>query len=116
MSLYTAFVSGKLTIEQSNSRLIMKQYNNFWIGFLPGLLAPIVFMWLYVERFFPGSSNLFEIVGHIYPSELLGQMLMLSVMPNLGFVFLFYKSDSFRLAAGIMVAAMPYFIACFFMM
>jgi len=37
-------------------------------------------------------------------------------MPNLVFVFVFYKTEGFKLASGILMGAMPYFIASIFML
>ena len=89
----------------------MQRFNHFLYGFIPGLLFPILFMWLYLNRFYPGDDSFFETLKQLFPSVLFGKILLLSVMPNLGFVFVFYKSDSFKIATGILLSAMPYFIA-----
>ena len=94
----------------------MKRFNHFLYGFIPGLLLPIAFMWLYLNKFYPIDLPFLEIIKHLYPSILLGKIFLLSVMPNLGFVFVFYKSDSFKIASGILMGAMPYFIASIFML
>lgn len=94
----------------------MKRYNKFLYGFVPGLLLPILFMWLYLIKFYPGDFSFGEILRQLYPSVLMGKILLLSVMPNLGLVFVFYKSDSFKIATGVLTAAMPYFIACILML
>ncbi len=89
----------------------MQRFNHFLYGFIPGLLFPILFMWVYLNRFYQGEDSFFVILKHLFPSVLFGKILLLSVMPNLGFVFVFYKSDSFKIATGILLSAMPYFIA-----
>jgi len=94
----------------------MKQFNHFFYGFIPGLIIPVLFMWFYVDQFFPGGTDFIELVVKLFPSELLGKMLLLGIMPNLGFVFVLYKTESYKMAAGLLVAALPYFIACFSMM
>jgi len=94
----------------------MKRFNHFLYGFIPGLLLPIAFMWLYLDRLYPVDLPFLEIIKQLYPSILLGKIFLLSVMPNLGFVFVFYKSDSFKIASGILMGAMPYFIASIFML
>ena len=94
----------------------MKRYNHFLYGFIPGILLPIAFMWLYLDRLYPVDLPFLEIIKQLYPSILLGKIFLLSVMPNLGFVFVFYKSDSFKIASGILMGAMPYFIASIFML
>jgi hypothetical protein len=94
----------------------MKRYNHFLYGLIPGLLLPIAFMWLYLDRFYPIDLPFLLIIKQLYPSILLGKVLLLSVMPNLGFVFVFYKSDSFKIATGLLMGAMPYFIASIMML
>jgi len=94
----------------------MKRYNHFLYGFVPGLLLPIAFMWIYLDRFYPNDLPFLEIIKQLYPSILLGKIFLLSVMPNLGFVFVFYKSDSFKIATGLMMGAMPYLIASIMML
>lgn len=101
---------------QINKSTNMKRFNHFLYGFVPGLIFPAVFMWVYLLRFYPGEFAFWEILEQLYPSVLMGKILLLSVMPNLGLVFVFYKSDSFKLATGVLTAAMPYFIACILML
>jgi hypothetical protein len=94
----------------------MARFNHFLYGLVPGLLLPLVFMWVYLNRFYPGNLSFFETLKLLYPGVLLGKLLLLSVMPNLVLVFMFYKSDSFKIATGVLVGGMPYFIASIFML
>ncbi len=94
----------------------MARFNHFLYGLVPGLLLPLVFMWLYLNRFYPGNLSFFETLKLLYPGVLLGKLLLLSVMPNLVLVFVFYKSDSFKIATGVLLGGMPYFIASIFML
>ena len=96
--------------------LKMARFNHFIYGFIPGLFIPIGFIWVYLNRFFPGDSSFLETIRQLYPGFILGKLLLLSVMPNLGLVFVFYKSDSFKLATGVMMGGIPYFIASIFML
>lgn len=94
----------------------MKRFDRFLYGFIPGIILPVLFMWVYVDRFYPGDFTFWEIIKQIYPSALLGKLLLLSVTPNLAFVFVFYKSDSFKIATGVLLSAMPYFIGSILML
>jgi hypothetical protein len=94
----------------------MQQFNKFLYGFVPGILLPVAFMWIYLNRFYPGDFTFIESLKQLYPSVLFGKILLLSVMPNLVFVFIFYKSDSFKIATGMLLGAMPYFIGSIFML
>ncbi len=94
----------------------MYRFNRFFYGFIPGILLPLLFLWLYLSRFYPADIPILEIVKQLFPSVMLGKLLLLSIMPNLIGVFIFYKQDSFRLGIGMMIGALPYLIAAMFMM
>lgn len=93
-----------------------KKFDNFFLGFVPGMLIPVIFLWVYLSKFYPQDISFIEIIQKIYPSILMGKLLLLSVMPNLALVFVFYKQDTFKIAAGILISAMPYLIPSFFML
>lgn len=94
----------------------IEKFNNFWYGFVPGFFVPPLFIWLYLNQFSPFGSGFFDTIKLLYPSALLGKILLLSAFPNLAFMFVFYKTDSFKLAAGILSAGMPYLISSFFLL
>ncbi len=94
----------------------MERFNHFLYGFIPGLILPVLFMWVYLNRFYPGDLTFLETMKQLYPGVILGKLLLLSIMPDLLFVFVFYKSDSFKIATGMMIGAMPYFISSIFML
>ena len=94
----------------------IERYNHFFYGFIPGLILPVLFMWVYLNRLYPADLSFFETLKQLYPGMMLGKLLLLSIMPNLLFVFLFYKTEGFKLAAGILIGGMPYFIASIFML
>ena len=54
-----------------------------------------------------------EIIKEIFPGVLMGKRLLLSVIPNLLLVYLFYTLDSFKLAVGMITGAMIYLIPSF---
>ena len=88
----------------------MARFDKFLYGFIPGLVIPVVFMWVYLYRFFPVDSGFVDALQRLYPTALFPKLLLLSVMPNLVLVFVLYKRDAFKIATGVMVSAMPYFI------
>ena len=94
----------------------MKRFNYFLYGFIPGLILPVLFMWVYLNRFYPEDLTFIETLKQLYPGVLLGKILLLSIMPNLVIVFIFYKSEGFKIASGMLLGGMPYFIASIFML
>ena len=47
---------------------------------------------------------------------MLGKLLLLSIMPNLVGVFIFYKQDNFKLGIGMITGALPYLVGAMFML
>jgi len=94
----------------------MERFNHFLYGFIPGLILPVLFMWVYLNRFYPADISFFETIKQLYPGILLGKLLLLSIMPNLIIVFIFYKTEGFKIASGMLLGGMPYFIASIFML
>lgn len=94
----------------------MERFNRFIYGFLVGLLLPFLFMWLYLALLYPGYEDLGRTLSLLFPGVLFAKMLMLSTLPNLLLTFVFYKSDSFKIAIGSLSGAMPYLIASLFML
>ena len=94
----------------------MKRFNYFPIGLVIGLILPALFIWAYVARFYPSDESVGQIIKNLYPSVVLGKLLMLSIVPDLAVVFLFYKQDSFRVAGGIMMGAILYLISAIIIM
>ncbi|MDR3652054.1 MAG: hypothetical protein P4L34_03690 [Paludibacter sp.] len=94
----------------------MERFNHFLYGFIPGLIMPVLFMWVYLNRLYPADLSFVETLKQLYPGIILGKLLLLSTMPNLLLVFVFYKSDSFKIATGVLLGGMPYFISSIFML
>ncbi len=94
----------------------MRNHNRFLYGFFPGIVIPALFIWAYISRFYPVDLPIYEVIIRLFPSVMLGKILLLSIIPNLVGLFIFYKQDSFRLAIGIMVGAIPYLITSMFML
>jgi len=96
--------------------MTLEKINKFQYGFITGLILPALFIWLYLNRFYPRDIPVTEIIRELYPGILLGKLLLLSAIPNLLLVYVFYKQDSFKFATGLITAAMPYLIPGFFML
>jgi len=94
----------------------MERFNHFLYGFVPGIILPVLFMWVYLNRFYPADLSFLETLKQLYPGVLLGKILLLSIMLNLVIVFVFYKSEGFKIASGMLLGGMPYFIASIFML
>ena len=86
----------------------MDRFDRYWIGIVLGLLLPAVVCFVYIDLmnlWYPLQSLQFHAGG------ILSKLLMVSVFPDLALIFVFYTTDTWRLAKGVLVGAMPYILA-----
>ncbi len=86
----------------------MERFDKYWIGIVFGLLMPTVFCLLYIQAmnlWYPLQTLQF---GY---GSLLNKMLLVSVFPDLAFIYVFYTLDTWKIAKGILIGAMPYILA-----
>lgn len=86
----------------------MDRFDRYWIGILVGLVLPAAFALTYIEvmnLWYPLQTLQFEAGG------VLSKLLLVSVFPDLALLFVFYTTDTWRLAKGVLVGAMPYILA-----
>ena len=86
----------------------MDRFDRYWIGILVGLVLPAAFALTYIEvmnLWYPLQTLQFVAAG------VLSKLLLVSVFPDLALLFVFYTTDTWRLAKGVLVGAMPYILA-----
>ena len=86
----------------------MDRFDRYWIGILIGLLIPAIFALVYIEvmnLWYPLQTLQFQAGG------VLSKLLFVSVFPDLALIFVFYTTDTWRLAKGVLCGAMPYILA-----
>lgn len=86
----------------------MDRFDRYWIGILVGFLIPAVFGLTYIEvmnLWYPLQTLQFQAGG------VLRKLLLVSVFPDLALIFVFYTTDTWRLAKGVLCGAMPYILA-----
>lgn len=83
------------------------RYDKYWIGIVTGLLLPALFCAVYLENF-----HLWEVLSTFGDgsSTILQKLFLLSVFPNIAFIFVFYEVDLWKIAKGLLIGAMPYLI------
>ena len=73
-----------------------------------GLLLPAAFGLTYIEvmnLWYPLKTLQFEAGG------VMSKLLLVSAFPDLALLFVFYTTDTWRLAKGVLIGAMPYILA-----
>lgn len=86
----------------------MDRFDRYWIGIVLGLSLPAVVCFVYIDLmnlWYPLQTLQFHAGG------ILSKLLMVSVFPDLALIFVFYTTDTWRLAKGVLVGAMPYILA-----
>lgn len=86
----------------------MDRFDRYWIGIVVGLILPAVVCFVYIDLmnlWYPLQTLQFHAGG------ILSKLLMVSVFPDLALIFVFYTTDTWRLAKGVLVGAMPYILA-----
>ena len=86
----------------------MDRFDRYWIGILLGLILPAAFGLIYIDLmglWHPLRSLQFD------AGSILNKLLLVSVFPDMALIFLFYTTDTWRLAKGVLVGTMPYLLA-----
>lgn len=86
----------------------MDRFDRYWIGILLGLILPAAFGLIYIDLmglWYPLRSLQFD------AGSILNKLLLVSVFPDMALIFLFYTTDTWRLAKGVLVGTMPYLLA-----
>ncbi len=86
----------------------MDRFDRYWIGIVVGLIIPAAFALTYIEvmnLWYPLRTLQFQVGG------VMNKLLMVSVFPDLALLFVFYTTDTWRLAKGVLIGALPYILA-----
>jgi hypothetical protein len=91
-----------------------QKLDKYWVGILLGLVLPAAVGWGYVERF--NLWYTFEAFDWNLMRPILGRICQVGVFPNMALLFVFYTLEWWKLAKGVLLAAVPYLIASIFFM
>ena len=86
-----------------------QRLDKYWLGILLGLVLPALVGYGYIGRF--NLWYTFEAFDWDLMRPILGKICQLGVFPNLALLFVFYTLEWWKLAKGILFAALPYMIA-----
>lgn len=87
---------------------MLDRIDKYWLGILFGLLLPTTFGLLYIDQ-----MNLWYALQtfQFQMGAVLNKLLLVSIFPDLAFIFVFYQLNTWRFAKGILIGAMPYVLA-----
>lgn len=86
----------------------MEKIDKYWVGILIGLAAPLLFGWLYVEKFHLYDA-LMALRFHAGP--MLGKLCIVAAFPDMALLFLFYAMDTWKAAKGVLLGMLPFVVA-----
>jgi hypothetical protein len=78
------------------------------------LLLPTLVGCAYIERF--NLWYTFKAFDWDLMRPILGQICQVGIFPNLAIIFVFYTLETWRLAKGALIGALPYIVASFGLM
>lgn len=79
-----------------------------------GLALPALIGYIYIERF--NLWYTFEAFNMDLMGGILGRIVQVGIFPNLALLFVFYTMELWKLAKGVLIAALPYLIASIILM
>ena len=91
-----------------------KVNDRFLTGFIPGLIMPLMGVYIYFLLFF-SYMGLAGFIKHIFKNNLIVSVISLGTILNLAVFFLFYQFEKDHSAKGVIGATFIYaFIVLFF--
>ena len=87
--------------------LAPSKYNKIWLGFIIGLLIPIIFFFASYVLFF-NHFTLGEYITNTFQFKLLSAITSLCVIPNLLLFFIFIWTNRLLSARGVLMSTIFY--------
>lgn len=78
------------------------------------MILPALVGYVYIERF--NLWYTFETFEWNLMRPIVGQICQVGIFPNLAIIFIFYTLETWRLAKGVLIGALPYIVASFGLM
>jgi len=93
----------------------VKQLDQFWVGFVLSLIMPVVFGLVFFHTAYKGDTSMWEALRLTiqWRLPLFGKLILLSIVPDLGALFLFYNAEYWKACRGVIVATALFFILSF---
>ncbi|MBR1923004.1 MAG: hypothetical protein IJ838_04560 [Paludibacteraceae bacterium] len=86
----------------------MERLDKYWIGIVVGLILPAVVGYIYIDTY-----NLYYALSTfgLALGKTLSKLLIVSVFPDMAFIFVFYAADMWKVSKGLLIGAFPYLLA-----
>jgi hypothetical protein len=84
-----------------------EKWNQTWLGFIPGIIVPLVTFYL-IYLSLSEDQSIIEYYNKLASTHVLTKFLSLTVVPNLLLFFIFIWLDFLKTARGVLGATMFY--------
>ena len=103
-------------IEENKTKGFMqKPVVQFFVAVLVGLVVPLIFAAIFYKSFYYGDDRLGDVLEFFRVSNVLTNLILISMVPNFIAVFLLNMFDKWHYLRGVFVSIMIYLCIAFFM-
>lgn len=88
--------------------VMMKKFNNFWVGFISGVIIPVIFVYLFIGFRYSGELSPWELIQKLYRVRGLTSLLAIAVLPNLILFYLYLHKEYWTGGKGVIMAVLIY--------
>ncbi len=86
----------------------MEKVNKFYIGFVAGVVIPLVFVYVFVGLRYHGELNLWQLLVRLYELRGLTALIAVAALPNLILFYFFLNKEYWEGGKGIIAAVLVY--------
>lgn len=86
----------------------LSRWDKFWIGFLPGLLFPPLFMMVYVKLNQGVDVSFYDYLMEMIHARIFSALVAVSAIVNLIFFLFYMQKEYWRSGRGVLFATMVY--------
>jgi hypothetical protein len=87
--------------------------DNFWMGFIPSFVLPIVFNIILFKTKYTTTKPIFEAMWKFSQTGLMGKDMISSLIPSLVLFFVFYMWQKENACKGVFVGMTPFLLLTF---
>jgi hypothetical protein len=96
-----------------NQQKKKKNYDNFWLGFIPGLILPAIFNVIIFKAKWTTEQPLLEAMWKLAEKGFMGKDLMAALLPSLILLIFFSAIKKEKACMGTFVGLTPFLILAF---
>jgi hypothetical protein len=90
-----------------------KGKDNFWMGFVPSFILPIVFIIIIFKTKYTTTRPIFEAMWKFSHTGLMGKDMISALIPSLVLFFVFYMWQKENACKGVFVGMIPFLLLTF---